>query len=85
MAALEIIYSRRAIKDLRGLPPIDRQRVVSRLKAYAEAPSAPSHDVIHLVGTPDFRLRFGDWRVVFHVTAGQLDVSRIGHRREVYR
>lgn len=83
--ALEISYRRRAIKDLRSLPPIDRDRAIARLKGYAEAPEAAHHDVIHLVGTPHFRLRVGDWRVVFQVTDDRLDVVRVGHRREVYR
>ena len=83
--ALDLTYRRRAIKDLRRLPSVDRDRAIARLKAYAEAPDAAHHDVIHLVGTPHFRLRVGDWRVVFEVSGGRLDVVRIGHRREVYR
>lgn len=83
--ALEIVYRRRAIKDLRRLPRDEQQKAVARVAAYAVAPGATHHDVVHLVGTPHFRLRVGDWRVVFEVEDERLEVVRIGHRREVYR
>jgi len=41
--ALELAYSRRAIKDLAGLPPTDRERATRRLNAYAETPDAQHH------------------------------------------
>jgi mRNA interferase RelE/StbE len=83
--ALEVAYSRRSARDLADLPVRDRDRVVKRLNAYAAAPEQAYHDVIHLVGTPRYRLRVGDWRVVFKVSEARLDVLRVGHRREVYR
>lgn len=83
--ALAVHYSRRGAKDLAGLQPSLRERAIRRLDAYAETPDAPHHDVIHLVGTEEYRLRVGDWRVVFRIRGDRLEVLRIGHRREVYR
>jgi len=32
-----------------------------------------------------FRLRIGDYRVIFSVLAEEITISRVGHRSEVYR
>ena len=84
--ALHVVFTRRAAKDLRSLPRDDRDRALDRITAFAAEPTAPHHDVIHLVGqSKGYRLRVGDWRVVFNVNADVIEVLRIGHRREVYR
>jgi mRNA-degrading endonuclease RelE of RelBE toxin-antitoxin system len=83
---LSLTFTRRALRDLRGLPPGDRQRVMDRLDAYAAASDASGHDVIPLAGTPDgFRLRTGVWRALFTVDGTDMVVRRIAHRREAYR
>lgn len=40
-----------------------------------------------LVGRDEFKLRVGDYRVIytFDVTAGQIFLHTVRHRREVYR
>ncbi len=83
---LRIEFTRRALKDLRRLPAADRERALAKLSAYAEDPGGRHFDVLHLVGSLEgFRLRVGDWRLVFNVTDRHLEVLRVGHRREVYR
>jgi mRNA interferase RelE/StbE len=43
-------------------------------------------DIKHLAGRPGrWRLRVGDYRVVMEVTEEDIQVVRVGHRREVYR
>ena len=42
-------------------------------------------DVKRLVNyTPGFRLRVGDWRVLFHVEGKTIVVWRVVHRSEAY-
>jgi mRNA-degrading endonuclease RelE of RelBE toxin-antitoxin system len=84
--ALEIVYQRRALKDLRHLPPADRLRVLERVEAFAADPDDPRHAVLALVGAkPTCRLRVGDWRVLFDRIGDKIDVRGIRHRREAYR
>jgi mRNA-degrading endonuclease RelE of RelBE toxin-antitoxin system len=84
--ALELFFRRQAVRDLRRLAVFERMRVLQRLDAIAHAPDEPHHDVLSVVGrTTGRRLRVGDWRVVFNVTATSLDVLRIEHRRENQR
>ena len=84
--ALEIVFYRRAQKELQGLPKTDRDRVLDRLHAYAADPDNPRHAVIALVGEkPTCRLRVGDWRVLFDRVGDRIEVRGVRHRREAYR
>jgi mRNA interferase RelE/StbE len=84
--ALRIIVTRQATKDLLKLPLADNERAVRRIDAYAEAPSARHHDVVPLLGTRGmFRLRAGDWRVIFELHEDTMTIVRVHHRREAYR
>jgi len=83
---LEIVITRNAAKDLLNLPNTDRGRVERRVEAYALAPDGQGHDVVALVGTRGlYRLRSGDWRVVFEIDGGTMQILSVLHRREAYR
>lgn len=85
--SVRIVFSRRAEKEVLELPLADRDRIRERITAYAEEPDHPRHDVRPVVGAKDvFRLRSGDWRVLF-VREGESLIwgQRVLHRREAYR
>jgi mRNA interferase RelE/StbE len=43
-------------------------------------------DVKHLThATPEYRLRVGDYRVLFQIEGTTLVIYRVVHRREAYR
>jgi mRNA interferase RelE/StbE len=84
--AVEIVFYRRAQKELRGLPKADCDRVLERLQAYAADPDDPRHAVPALAGQVSvFRLRVGDWRVLFDRADDRIEVCNVRHRRESYR
>ena len=81
-----LIFTRDAIKELRGMPARDRDRMLVRLDDYAASPDDARHDVLPLAGEPGgFRLRSGDWRALFTLQGSEMTVYRIRHRREAYR
>jgi mRNA interferase RelE/StbE len=41
-------------------------------------------DVKALKGAAGMRLRAGDWRVLFTMTANTIVIHAVGHRREIY-
>jgi len=83
---LLVEYEPRAVKELHWLPLTDKQRITRRIVAYAADPASTAHDVVPLRGTADgFRLRVGDWRVIFRLSPGTMYVRRVVHRREAYR
>jgi mRNA interferase RelE/StbE len=58
-----------------------RKRINAKLMSYANEESGA---VRRLKGIPGFRLRIGDWRVIFIEDAGSITVVAVGHRREIY-
>ena len=81
-----ITISRTALRQLRRLDPQARSRVRARIAALADEPR-PS-GVVKLTGEQHtWRLRIGDYRVLYDVDDGAqaVDVVTLGHRREVYR
>jgi mRNA interferase RelE/StbE len=78
---MQVIFTPRAVKDLKGIPTPDRDALLAKIEAYAQTGTG---DVKKLTGSPYFRLRHGDWRCIFEVI-GDVIVLRVLHRREAYR
>jgi mRNA interferase RelE/StbE len=74
-----------AVKELEDLQAKDRRRIVSRIQNLAEEPRPRGCE--KLSGRDRYRLRQGDFRILFEVDdgAGTVTVVKIGHRRDVYR
>jgi mRNA interferase RelE/StbE len=56
----------------------------SKVEQYARDPKSLANNVKRLQGRPGFRLRVGDWRVIFDVSKDTVDVRAIGPRGGVY-
>jgi mRNA interferase RelE/StbE len=74
-----------AVKELEALPAKDRRRIVPRIEGLASEPRP--HGCEKLSGLEQYRVRQGDYRVVYGVDddARVVIVVKIGHRRDVYR
>jgi mRNA interferase RelE/StbE len=73
-------------KAARDLDDIDRS-VAARIMAKIDFMRDDlAGDVKRLTNfTPEYRLRVGDFRVLFAVVGNKIEVHRIIHRREAYR
>jgi mRNA interferase RelE/StbE len=80
----EVELKPRASKDLRRLPKSDAARVVAALE---EMQDDLAGDVKRLTAfAPEYRLRVGDYRVLFELEeTNRVVVYRVRHRRESYR
>lgn len=74
-----------AQRDLDRLATTLYERVTGRLAELAEEPRP--HGVTKLTHVGAYRLRVGDHRVVYEIDdrARTISVTRVRHRREVYR
>ena len=74
----------RAVKDLKDLQRQDASRIADALEHLA---AGMSGDVKKLTNfTPEYRLRVGQFRVLFEIESGtRIVVYRVVHRREAYR
>lgn len=80
--------SRQARKAYLKLPETVRKIIHEKLISLAKSPYDYYHDVKKLKGVMNcYRLRVGDWRVLYHIhnEALMIEVITIGHRKEVYR
>lgn len=77
--------TRSAAKELESVPTKDRQRIVRRIEGLAEDPRPVGAE--KLSGDDKYRIRQGDYRILYEIEDGQLVVTvvRIGNRREIYR
>jgi len=85
VASYSLQIKRSAAKELEALPLKDRRRVVRRIHDLASDPRPAGCE--KLSGLEKYRLRQGDYRVLYSVddTARAVIVVKIGHRRDVYR
>jgi mRNA interferase RelE/StbE len=72
-----------AVRDLRRLAPTVARRIIAKIEAMRDDLSG---DVKRLTNrAAEYRLRVGDYRVLFTIEDGKIMVYRVRHRREAYR
>ena len=80
-----VLIKKSAERDLRKIPKADLQRITQRIKDLATSPRPSGSE--KLAGQDSYRIRQGDYRIVYTVDDNQrlIEIIKIGHRREVYR
>jgi mRNA interferase RelE/StbE len=84
--AFRIEWKKSTRKDLRKLPPATVDRIIGAVEDLAENPFP--NGVEKLSGSEHaYRIRLGDYRVVYEVVAESklIEVQRVRHRKDVYR
>jgi mRNA interferase RelE/StbE len=79
-----LIYTQRAIRDLRKLDGPTRLRTGKALLRFQEDPLNYSEKIMDLT-LGSYRFRIGDYRVIFDLEGDEIVILRVGHRREIYR
>jgi mRNA interferase RelE/StbE len=79
-----LVYTSRAIKDLKQVDQRTKKRIGSALLRYSEDPLKFAEKLTDpRLGT--YRFRVGDYRVIFDLETTDIVVLRIGHRKDIYR
>jgi len=79
-----LVYTNRAIRDIEKLDPKVKDRIGETLLRYAEDPFSYTVKLKDpRLGT--YRLRIGDYRVIFDIEGDEIVILRVGHRRDIYR
>ncbi len=81
----EIIITPRAERQIRQLERAIRTRVIEAIDGLSAIPRPAGS--IKLRGTDAYRVRVGDYRVVYTIEdeIRIVTVVKVGHRREIYR
>ncbi len=83
--AYVVILKRPAERELDRLPAQVRQRITQKLLELEDNPRP--HGVQKLHGQDRYRVRVGDYRVLYLIDdrTKTVEVVAVGHRRDVYR
>jgi mRNA interferase RelE/StbE len=79
-----LVYTNRAIKDLKRIDEKIKQRIGNTLLRYSKDPLKYAEKLTDpRLGT--YRFRIGEYRIIFDLESTDLVVLRIGHRKDIYR
>lgn len=81
---MEIEYKASVEKDLRRISQGDAARILGKIEQQLTRPDA-QHEPLAGEFKGLFRLRVGDYRVIYSRTAERVLVLRVGHRKDIYR
>lgn len=81
---MKIAISKDAAKVLGRLPANVADLIRAKIGRYAKDPKALANNVKKLKGRHAYRLRVGDWRVIFERTRDTMIVVAIGPRSGIY-
>ena len=80
---MNIRITEQAAKELRKIGP-DAARIVSKIEHYAADPGSLANNVKALRGRSGYRLRVGNFRVLFTVANDTMTVTAIRPRGRAY-
>jgi mRNA interferase RelE/StbE len=82
-----IIIEARAKKEMMALPRRDRQRIDQIILRLADDPHPPGVKSLHGKSKGLWRLRVGNYRIIYQVQPAELIVAivKVGRRGDVYR
>ena len=61
----KLLIKKQAKKTLQSLARTDRNRIAEKITLLGENPDNPILDIKPLQGEPYYRLRVGQWRIIF--------------------
>jgi mRNA interferase RelE/StbE len=78
----QVEFKPKAVKDLASLPAEVQNRVLTKIELMQNNLAG---DVKRLTNyTPEYRLRVGDYRVLFEIEGDVLVIYRVKHRKDAY-
>jgi mRNA interferase RelE/StbE len=87
---VKVVLTATAAARVRSLAPETKRRIKRGILSLPDDPTGDERklDVKRLLGhgeaRPVYRLRVGDWRVVYRVTETRIEIIRVFPRREGY-
>ena len=81
---MKINIRKSAIKDLKKINENDRRKIHSKISAMSGFPNISN--VKKLTNfEPAYRLRIGNYRILFDVSEDSVEIGRVLHRKDSYK
>ncbi len=77
-----IEWKENALRELEKLESSLARRIIKKVDELSENPF--SKDIKRLKGCDDFRLRVGDYRIIFAIKQNIIQILKVGHRKNIY-
>jgi mRNA interferase RelE/StbE len=78
----KILWNEKAYEELNKLEPSISRRILKKVDELSENPY--SKDVKRLKGMVAYRLRVGDYRIIFEISGNTIFILKVGHRKNIY-
>lgn len=78
----QIEFKQRALKDLRSINSDDARKILAKIRSMENNLSGNVKRLTDF--EPQYRLRVGNYRVLFNIENDFIIIYRIKHRREAY-
>lgn len=82
--AVAVVYTKSAAKDVAGLPAIVRARIADKIVELQAYPSVQGVKALKGALKGQFRVRVGNYRILFTVGAGTRTIIAVDDRKEAY-
>lgn len=76
---MQIKYTKQALKFLQKQPPAAQKRLTNAIS------QIPLGDIKKLQGQKSYRLRVGDYRIIFDHLGNIIEIIKIGNRGDIYK
>lgn len=84
MVAYKLFIEKAVLKQLKSIPERDYEKIIASIAALANNPRPPGYK--KLKGRPGYRIREGNYRVIYEINDKILTVTVIeaGNRKDIY-
>ncbi len=80
--SFKIIWDKKADRDLERLEINLARRIILKIRELSEDPF--SKEIKKLQGESSYRIRVGNYRVIFDIIRDTIIILKIGHRKNIY-
>jgi len=83
----KLVFTKQAVKTLQRMPASIAKTIYQKMEIISQNPFESHSSVTKLQNREGYRLRVGDWRIIYEVQQEKIIVLvlKIGLRKEVYR
>ena len=81
---MQIDIRKSAIKDLKKIDAVNRGKIHSRILELKNFPNVSNIKKLTNF-EPAYRLRVGNYRVLFDISGNRIDIGRVLHRKNSYK
>jgi mRNA interferase RelE/StbE len=85
LADFKVEWTEEAVADLEALDPPIRKRLVKKIGWFVSHFSTQVPEPLSGELSGAYKIRIGDWRVIYVIEEDTIVIHSIGHRREIYR